>query len=122
MEVSAFPDLLGVHSARWVKGTDEQKVTALLQKLEKEADRQLTYRAVICYLEPNKQPKFFTGKLNGHAAFAAAGQAGFGYDPIMIPDGYNRTLSQLGQAEKNEISHRRQAIDKLAYFLRNRPE
>lgn len=118
VEAAAFPDLMGIRSARWFPGSDQDRCLALLERLRTQKDRTLTYHCVLCFLQLGQPPQFFTGELNGQAAHTLSGQAGFGYDPLMIPDGYTQTFAELGQEVKNEISHRRQALDKLVTFLK----
>jgi XTP/dITP diphosphohydrolase len=62
----------------------------------------------------------FEGRLNGTIAPSESGTGGFGYDPIFIPDGYGTTLSEMGENEKNKISHRRKATEGLVSFLKGR--
>jgi XTP/dITP diphosphohydrolase len=117
VEVPALPGVLGVHSHRWQPGTDAERVQALLTKLKDQTDRRLIYRAILCYLAPGLPAQYFTGTLTGQAALTAQGEGDFGYDPIMIPDGYEQTLSQLEQTVKNKISHRAQAVVALRDYL-----
>lgn len=118
VEVAAFPGLLGVHSARWYPGSDHDRALALLEKLKNQPNRQITYHCTICLLTPEKnQPRFFSGDMNGTINHQPSTNAGFGYDPIVIPTGYDKTLSELGDDVKNQFSHRRQAIEKLVAYL-----
>jgi XTP/dITP diphosphohydrolase len=117
VRVAAFPKLLGIASHRWQAGSDEDRLYALLAKLKGVSNRHLTYQSTLCYLAQNQSPQFFTGLLRGMAALQPRGNHGFGYDPIMIPQGYRETLAQMGDNLKNQISHRRRAINKLARFL-----
>lgn len=117
LDVAAFPGLVGIHAARWVPGGILACRDALLEKLKGVEERGLTFTTCFCLLLPNQPPLFFTGQMHGTAAHALIGETCFGYDPLFIPDGYNQTLSQLGPDVKNEISHRRRALEKLAAYL-----
>ena len=64
------------------------------------------------------QHHFFDGVMEGHIATEAAGDGGFGYDPIFVPEGYDQTNAQLGEAVKNTISHRGKALRAMAEYLR----
>ncbi len=117
VDVLALPRLLGVKSARWHSGDDQERTQALLDKLENQTDRTLIYHCVLCWLTPQGQKHYFTGELKGQAAKQPRGSQNFGYDPIFIPDGYQKTLGELGPEIKNQISHRHQALEKLLKFL-----
>lgn len=118
VEVAAFPGLLGVHSARWFPGSDHDRAFALLEKLKNQTNRQITYNCTICLLMPEKnQPQFFSGQVKATVTNKPSTNSGFGYDPIVIPVGYDKTFSELGDDIKNKFSHRRQAIEKLVVFL-----
>lgn len=119
IEVAAFPHLLGIHSARWVSGSDRDRLNALLDKLKTQQNRQLAYHCTICLLLPSQPAQFFDGIWPGQAALAPSGSGGFGYDPIFIPDGFNQPLGELGDELKNKHSHRYQALAKLAAALKN---
>ncbi len=119
VEVEAFPQLLGIHSARWLTGSSFDRAMGLLKKLEGEKNRTLIYHCWICLLLKDKEPQYFHGQLPGQAALDyQKGISGFGYDPIFIPDGQTKRLSQLPQTVKNKISHRRQALEKTIAYLK----
>jgi XTP/dITP diphosphohydrolase len=63
--------------------------------------------------------KQFEGIVEGQILTEEHGEAGFGYDPIFMPDGYNLSFAQMGAADKNRISHRGRAVEKLIEYLRN---
>jgi XTP/dITP diphosphohydrolase len=70
----------------------------------------------------DKETIFFEGKINGEITLLPRGESGFGYDPIFVPDGYQLSFAQLSEEEKNQISHRAIAINKLIVFLQNSSE
>ena len=109
----------GVHSARYagIHGDDAANRKLLLEKMTKAIDRSAYFECIIAWARLNEKVIFFSGKLHGHIGFEEKGNNGFGYDSIFIPIGYNITLAQLMPNEKNAISHRRKAIDKLMQFI-----
>jgi len=82
--------------------------------------RTAVFRAIYALSEPNKKPVFFTGERHGHIALDEHGEGGFGYDPLFIPDGETKTFAQMTIEEKNMVSHRGRAIEKLITFLRKK--
>lgn len=117
VEVAALPGLLGIYSHRFFAGSDYQRCLHLLSLLKDKSDRRLTYRTTLCYLETGKKPFFANGTLEGIASLAPTAQDAFGYDSVMIPQGYQQTLCELGQRVKNSLSHRAQAVQVLATYL-----
>ena len=120
LEVTALNQNPGVRSARYVKGSDQDRYEKILAELGDNPNRQAQFITVICLCHPKShQHRLFTGRLVGSIAHQPAGSSGFGYDPIFIPQGYTQTLGQLGTSVKNLISHRRQALDQLLDFLKS---
>lgn len=122
LEVDALNGAPGVHSARFGgEGlTDEDRCTLLLQKMTdiKLTDRTARFKTVLAFFAPNESTVLFKGTLEGTIAAEAAGTEGFGYDPIFIPTGFDKTLATLGAEIKNRISHRAEALDALESFLK----
>lgn len=113
--LDGFP---GVNSNRWFKGSDSARCEALLKKMSDKNERSATFVTVICFFEPlSGLVKYFEGRIGGQIAKTRAGDEGFGYDPLFIPQGYQQTFAQLGIAVKNQISHRAIAMQKLLTFL-----
>ncbi len=110
----------GVHSNRWFEGTPAERNSALLDRLSGKSDRTAAFVTVACLYFPDGTHHFFEGILPGTIALTPEGppESGFGYDPIFIPEGYSSTLSSLGVAIKNTISHRAIAFTALAAFLK----
>lgn len=118
LEVDALGGRPGVHSARWVPGTDADRVQALLREMEGVLPEQRTarYVSVIALATPAGHEELFRGTLEGRIAPAPRGTGGFGYDPILVlPDG--RTVAELTMMEKNRISHRQAAFRKALAAL-----
>lgn len=118
--VPSLDGLPGVQSKRWFAGSDADRNTQLLTMLEGQSDRKAYFIAVIClYEEPKDNYQFFTGTVWGNIAEQPSGEAGFGYDPIFVPDGYDQTFALLGAEVKHEVSHRARAFQALASYLRD---
>ncbi len=118
LEVAALGGAPGVHSARYAtEGHDfAANNRLLLRNLEGIADRRARFRTVIALLL-NGQEYQFEGIVEGHIIDHEIGHEGFGYDPLFIPDGFDKTFAQMTAAEKNAVSHRGRAVRKLADFL-----
>lgn len=112
----------GVHSARYAGDAhdDNANKKKLLKALEEvpEADRTARFKTVMALVEAGKDPVFIEGVLEGTIATEERGQEGFGYDPLFIPEGYQLSLGQMNPEEKNRISHRHNALIKLAEYLK----
>ncbi len=123
LEVNALGGGPGVHTARYA-GEDKSpgaNMDKLLRELEKTEDtcpdRQARFRTVIALMLEGKLYTF-EGILEGRIAREKSGMQGFGYDPVFIPQGYDKTLAEISLDEKNAISHRGTAMRKLRDFLR----
>ena len=118
LEIEALNNEPGVYSARYA-GTDknpEANMMKVLQQLENQSNRKARFRTVIALIMDGKT-YLFDGIVNGTITKAKQGNAGFGYDPIFMPEGYEHTFAELGEEIKNNISHRAIAIKKLCDFL-----
>lgn len=120
LEVCALNGAPGVHSARYATdGHDfEANNRLLLKNLEGITDRRARFRTVISLIL-NGEEHLFEGIVEGHIAESQSGAEGFGYDPLFIPDGFEKTFAEMTADEKNEISHRGRAVRRLADFLTN---
>jgi XTP/dITP diphosphohydrolase len=118
LEVRALEGAPGVRSARYAgdQATFQENIEKLMGVLKSSADRSARFRTVICLLL-NGQQYLFEGICTGHITTAQSGSSGFGYDPVFIPDGADKTFAQMTLPEKNTFSHRRKALDKLVEFL-----
>lgn len=112
----------GVHSARYAGDghDDEANKKKLLKELEDlpETERTARFKTVMALVEAGKDPVFIEGALEGKIAEEERGSSGFGYDPLFIPEGYSLSLGQMNPEEKNRISHRHNALIKLAEYLK----
>ncbi len=118
LEVRALNGEPGVHTARYA-GDDrdnEANMQLVLTKLANQPDRAARFKTVIALILDGKEYTF-TGVANGQIRTEKSGTGGFGYDPIFQPDGYDMTFAEMPMAEKNAISHRGKAVQKLVAFL-----
>lgn len=111
----------GVWSARYAGPEKDsiQNMKKLLRELEGESNRAAHFKTVIALILDD-ETYYFSGIAEGTITENAAGSEGFGYDPIFQPEGESRTFAEMTLAEKNRISHRAKALEKLSYFLKNR--
>lgn len=117
LEVDALNNEPGIYSARYSGTRDsEQNLHLVLEKLGNSTNRKARFVTVISLLMDGKE-YLFEGTINGQIAHKISGKKGFGYDPIFIPDGYAITFADLDSSEKNRISHRARAMQKLIEFL-----
>ncbi len=120
LEVEALGGAPGVHSARYA--TDGHDFAAnnrlLLRNLTGASTRRARFRTVIALLLDGEEV-LFEGVVGGRIAEAEAGCGGFGYDPLFLPDGCDRTFAEMTDTEKNGLSHRGRAVRKLAEYLHN---
>lgn len=115
LEVAALGGTPGVRSARFAGDAkdDRANIAKLLELLTGVTDRRARFRCVAVIAFPDGREYLGEGVLEGQIALAPKGSAGFGYDPVFIPEGYAQTLAELGPQVKNKISHRRRALQAL---------
>ncbi len=117
LEIEALNGEPGVYSARYSGSRDmEKNIDLVLEKLQGQEDRKARFKTVISLFLQGEQ-YFFEGTVEGRIIAGRTGTAGFGYDPIFIPDGYDQTFAEMSLEEKNKISHRSKAVSKLVEFL-----
>ena len=118
LEVEALNGAPGIYSARYAgDGHDsEANMKKLLENLQGKENRKAQFRTAICLIM-NGEKYLFEGIVKGEIIQEKRGGAGFGYDPIFVPEGYNLTFAELGNDIKNTISHRAKAVEKLCDFL-----
>ncbi len=118
LEVEALNNDPGVYSARYSGSRDmERNIDLLLTNLEGEKNRKARFRTVIS-LRLKGEHHLFEGTVEGTITTERSGNKGFGYDPIFTPGGYSVTFADMSSEEKNSISHRAKAIQKMVSFLR----
>ena len=108
----------GVMSARFAgdSSNSEDNIRLVLEKLNGKENRNAVFRTVICLII-NGKTNYFHGEVKGVITKEKTGDKGFGYDPIFIPEGFNKTFSEFTLEEKNKLSHRAIAVSKLVKFL-----
>jgi XTP/dITP diphosphohydrolase len=127
LEVPALGNAPGIYSARYagISQDDSKNIRKLLKEMKhfKGSKRRARFRCAICLSKGSKVIKMVEGRVEGCIALGKKGVGGFGYDPVFVPEGFNKTFAQLKPATKDRISHRglalieaRQAI--LGYFQR----
>ncbi len=118
LEVDALNGAPGVYSARYAgeRKDANDNMDKLLSELENKANRKANFKTVIA-LNLNGKQNLFTGIINGKIIEEKIGTNGFGYDPIFIADGYEKTFAELTMEEKSTISHRGIAVKELILFL-----
>ncbi|MCO5937289.1 non-canonical purine NTP diphosphatase [Mucilaginibacter sp. RB4R14] len=123
LEIEALNNEPGIYSARYAgkHGDHEANMDKVLNNLKGETNRKARFRTVISLIW-NGDEHFFDGIVNGTIRHERCGTAGFGYDPIFQPDGYEITFAEMSMEEKNRISHRGRAVDLLISFLNAQPK
>ncbi len=119
LEVDALGGAPGIHSARYAgAGHDDAANNAkLLSELAGAADRSARFRTVIALVRKDHEPMFFHGTVEGTILNAPQGDAGFGYDPLFVPQGWSKSFAEASPDEKTAVSHRGRAVRELCKYL-----
>lgn len=119
LEVEALNGAPGVYSARYAgpQRRDSDNIQHLLKNLQGQQNRKARFRTSITLILNGEQQQF-EGIVNGHITEELKGDKGFGYDPVFVPEGFDKTFAQMSPEEKNAISHRGRAVQKLVDFLK----
>ena len=122
LEVEALDGAPGVCTARYAgKSRDaEANMAKLLFQLSGRSDRKAAFRTIIA-LRHHGGSELFEGIVNGNIALEKSGSQGFGYDPVFIPEGHDKTFAELPATVKNQMSHRARAVHKVIAFLNEIP-
>lgn len=123
LEVDALSGRPGVHSARFA-GEDKNSdanIDKLLALLQDHTNRKARFRTIIALIYDGNE-YLFEGIVNGMIIKDKRGKGGFGYDPVFVPEGYGVTFAEMSLQEKNKISHRALAFEKLRIFLCGLPD
>lgn len=122
LETDALDGAPGVYSARYAgEGRSfDDNINKLLTQLEGKNNRSARFRTVIALILDQRE-YLFEGKVDGEIISERKGTGGFGYDPVFVALGYDRTFAEIPLSEKNKISHRALAMRKLLSFLKERP-
>lgn len=121
LEVEALSGAPGVYSARYAGASrdPQDNMKLLLKNMEEMTDRRARFRTVISLILSGEEFQF-EGIVEGMIIPDPRGAGGFGYDPVFVPNGYMETFAEMSAADKNRISHRGRAVEKLAAFLRHK--
>ena len=112
LEVTALGNAPGVYSARYAGEPCNfaHNNAKLLRELEGKADRSACFRCVVALCDPSGRTETVSGSCPGRIIEKLRGTQGFGYDPLFVPDGYDTTFAEMGNAQKNQMSHRGRAL------------
>lgn len=118
LEIDALNGAPGVYSARYAgePKDDNKNIEKVLENLSDKNNRKANFKTVIC-LNLDGEQHLFTGIVNGKISNEKIGTNGFGYDPVFVADGYEKTFAELSMEEKSSISHRGIAVRQLVAFL-----
>jgi XTP/dITP diphosphohydrolase len=112
--VPALGGAPGIYSARWAGPDKDFRIAmARVQRELGMKDRRANFVAVLALAFPDGEVAMFRGEAHGQLIWPPRGERGFGYDPMFVPDGYEETFGEIGQALKHQISHRARAFAKL---------
>lgn len=107
----------GVHSARWAEGQSGRDFAAAMARVHAESgdnpDRRAWFVCALCLAWPDGETATFVGRVDGHAVWPPRGEYGFGYDPMFVPLGAERTFGEMSPDEKHAVSHRARAFNQL---------
>jgi XTP/dITP diphosphohydrolase len=127
LEVESLGGAPGIYSARYAgpNATNKEKIDKLLEELTRvgawKDARRARFRCVLALARNGEVLGLFEGIVEGRIAGRPRGTNGFGYDPIFVPEGFHQTFGELAPAEKNQLSHRARALEKLRAFLNTAP-
>ena len=121
LEIEALDGRPGVYSARYAgeNCSFQDNVRKVMSELQGIENRNACFKTVVALILDN-QTYYFEGRVDGEIITEERGAAGFGYDPIFRPLGFNQTFAEMSEADKNAISHRGRAMQKLMDFLKNK--
>lgn len=121
MVVEALDGRPGIFSARYAGDHDFNKnIEKVLSEMTDQVNRRAYFITVLCYID-DKGAHYFEGRVYGNLTKEVFGEQGFGYDPIFMPDDYNKTFAEMPAEDKNKISHRSAAIKQFLEFLSTNP-
>ncbi|MBP5370134.1 MAG: RdgB/HAM1 family non-canonical purine NTP pyrophosphatase [Bacteroidales bacterium] len=118
LEVEALGGAPGVYSARFAgpQKNNDDNIALILQKLQGVENRKARFVTYITLII-NGEQHIFEGEMRGSILPCRSGNGGFGYDPVFLPEGYDKSVAELSPEEKNKISHRGRSLQKMAEYL-----
>jgi XTP/dITP diphosphohydrolase len=119
LEVEALNGAPGIHSARYAgeNATNEERIAKLLKELEGVENRNAKFVCALAIANEGEIIETFRGEVKGKIIDAPRGEHGFGYDPVFVPDGYDKTFAELGPEIKDKISHRARATQEAIDYI-----
>lgn len=122
LEVDALDGAPGVWSSSYggEEGNHAKNNTRVLAELVGKEDRRARFRCTMVLARGGAEQASFSGTVEGHLVESPHGAGGFGYDPLFVPDGHERTFAELGDTIKNSLSHRARALQQVVAFLDER--
>jgi non-canonical purine NTP pyrophosphatase (RdgB/HAM1 family) len=119
--VNALDGAPGVYSADWAgEPRDFQRAMQLVHtKMGDDKDRSAYFTSVLVLAYPDGRIETFDGRINGEVVWPPRGSGGFGYDPMFQPLGYDKTFGEIPHEEKQAISHRARAVEKLVEYFKS---
>lgn len=119
--VEALDGAPGIHSARYAGegASDADRIAKLLKAMDGVTDRRAKFVCAAAIAYRGEEVKTFIGEIKGKITLVPSGSNGFGYDPVFIPEGFEKTFAELTDEEKNAVSHRGRAMSAVADFLRD---
>ena len=120
LEVAVLNGAPGIFSARYAgdHASDAERIRKLLEEMKGKTNRRARFVCVIALAYRGNSVKTFRGEVNGTIIEEPRGNHGFGYDPVFVPDGYDKTFGELGPEIKDKISHRAKALEKIVAFIK----
>lgn len=119
--VEALDGAPGIDSAHYSGGRNsEDNYLLLLKNMEGQKNRSAYFYCVFCLMIDESQIHYFEGKVKGEISYSPFKGNGFGYDPIFVPDGFDISFAQMSSDQKNNMSHRAKALEKMVAFLKNK--
>lgn len=121
LEVESLNNAPGVYSARYAgpQRNSEDNIDLLLENLRHSENRKARFRTLICWVSEG-EILYFEGIVEGEISRERRGIKGFGYDSVFVPNGFTKTFAEMSMEEKNQLSHRTRAVQKLAAFLKQK--
>lgn len=118
LEIHALNNFPGVYSSRFMDGHSyKEKFIAINEMLKDKENKKANFNCTLCVLNLEKEPLYFEGKTFGEIIEKPQGDGNFGYDPVFYYPPLNKTFAELSQKEKNEVSHRGNALKLLINYL-----
>jgi XTP/dITP diphosphohydrolase len=116
---------LFIKPLKWFPGTYSSYVQetlgnkGILKLMSDIEDRYAEFRSVVGFCTPKTEPEVFLGTVKGRIGYREKGKHGFAYDPLFIPEGYDKSFGELDREEKNWFSHRRKSLEKFALWYKD---